>query len=136
MKLSRTVTYAIQATVELGAAGPGAIVPSRKLAEAGRIPDRFLLQILRNLVSHGILQSTRGVVGGYALARGLDRISLLDIVEAIEGPVKLELPVSAADQDRRESVALQQALLKVSAAVRRELDEFKLSQLTVDRSPG
>ena len=65
MKLSRTVTYALQATIQLarldGAPTP---IPCSRLAAEGRMPERFLLQVLRNLVTHGILQSTRGVGGG------------------------------------------------------------------------
>jgi Rrf2 family protein len=139
MKLSRTVTYAIQAIVELGSAGVGVVVPSRRLAEAGHIPDRFLLQILRNLVSHGILHSTRGVVGGYTLARNLDQVSLLDIVEAIEGPVRLELSNTSPSAPRPDaeprSCALQDVMHGVSEGVRRELAGLKLSHLLAARQP-
>ena len=69
MKLSRTVTYAIQATLQLAESDSRTPVPCSKLASQGAMPERFLLQILRNLVNHGILQSTRGVDGGYALLR-------------------------------------------------------------------
>lgn len=124
MKLSRTVAYAIQATVQLGAAGMGATVPSRKLAEEGKIPDRFLLQILRGLVAQGLLHSTRGVVGGYSLARKPEDISLLDIIEAIEGPVNFELP-----QGTSGSASLQRALKEVSGGVKRELAQLRLSHL-------
>ena len=51
------------------------------------MPERFLLQILRDLVTHGILHSTRGVEGGYTLDRRPEDVSLLDVIEAIEGPV-------------------------------------------------
>src|SRR6187397_745177 len=86
MKLSRTVSYAVRATLqlaELEAEGP---VPCSRLAADGKMPERFLLQILRNLVTHGILRSTRGVDGGYSLVRPADQISLLEVIEAIEGP--------------------------------------------------
>ena len=124
MKLSRTIAYAIQATVELGTAGQGAVVASRKLAEAGGIPDRFLLHILRGLVAHGILRSTRGVVGGYTLARDLQQISLLDMIEAIDGPVLLELPPDSLQRD-----SMQHALSSASAGIRRELASITLDQL-------
>ena len=55
------------------------------------MPERFLLQILRNLVTHGILRSTRGVDGGYSLVRPADEVSVLDVIEAIEGPMDVEL---------------------------------------------
>jgi hypothetical protein len=54
------------------------------------MPERFLLQILRVLVTHGILRSTRGVDGGYALTKPADQISLLEVIEAIDGPLDSE----------------------------------------------
>ena len=87
MKLSRTLSYAVQATLQLAELNKEGPVPCSRLAGDGKLPERFLLQILRNLVTHGILSSTRGVEGGYALIRPADKISLLEIIEAIEGPV-------------------------------------------------
>lgn len=88
------------------------------------MPDRFLLQILRNLVAHGLLRSTRGVIGGYTLARPAHEISLLDIIEAVEGPVTFELAEPADNQ-----AWLQTAMEQVTINVRRELSRLKLSQL-------
>jgi len=51
------------------------------------MPPRFLHQILRSMVTHGILRSTRGLDGGYSLARPISSVTLLDIVESVEGPV-------------------------------------------------
>ena len=124
MKLSRTVMYALQAACQLGATGQDDPVPSKRLAESGGMPDRFLLQILRNLVAHGLLRSTRGVIGGYTLARSPEEISLLDIIEAVEGPVSFEMAEPAADQG-----CLQQALETVTLNIRRDLGELKLSQI-------
>lgn len=56
------------------------------------MPERFLLQVLRTLVNEGLLKSTRGVDGGYRLAKPASQISLLDIVEAVDGPIQPELP--------------------------------------------
>lgn len=92
------------------------------------MPERFLLQILRNLVNHGILQSTRGVEGGYTLERRPEDISLLQIIEAIEGPLNSNLPISeglpAECQEQ-----LREALKEVTATARRQLDAIKLSSL-------
>ena len=57
------------------------------------MPERFLLQILRSLVTHGILKSTRGVDGGYVLLRDAHEVSLLDVIEAIEGPLTHEVAI-------------------------------------------
>src|ERR671910_748696 len=86
MKLSRTVSYAVQAVLQLAQLDPQTPVPCSRLAAEGKMPERFLLQILRSLVTHGILRSARGVDGGYALVKPADQISLLEVIEAIEGP--------------------------------------------------
>ena len=90
MKLTRTVEYAIQATILLAEDSTSGPVPCSKLARLGKMPERFLLQILRNLVNHGILRSMRGVDGGYILTREPGEISLLEIIEAVDGPVANE----------------------------------------------
>ena len=87
MKLSRTVAYGVQATLQLARSNSSTPVPCSQLAAEGHMPERFLLQILRRLVTHGVLHSTRGVDGGYSLARKPEQITLLEIIEAIDGPL-------------------------------------------------
>ena len=128
MKLSRTVYYAVQATLQLAQSESSAPVPCSKLASKGNMPERFLLQILRNLVTHGILRSTRGVDGGYSLVRSPEDVSLLDVIEAIEGPMDAGPPIgdgAAVDAEGQ----LQKALSQVTANARKELEAIKLSQL-------
>jgi Rrf2 family protein len=128
MKLSRTVEYAIQAVVLLAGYPQGTTVPCSRLAADGQMPERFLLQILRNLVTHGILASTRGVEGGYALERPVDQVSLLDIIEAIDGPLGGE--DREAGENRPETHRrLNNALKEVTQLMRRELSNVKLSSL-------
>lgn len=92
MKISRTVAYAVQALSQIAQDRSGLPIPCSQLASEGHMPERFLLQILRHLVTHGILHSTRGVDGGYSLDRPADEISLLDVIEAIEGPLGVSVP--------------------------------------------
>ena len=93
MRLSRTVSYALQATLHLARSdAAGMPTPCSRLAAEGKMPERFLLQILRTLVKHGILRSTRGVGGGYVLERSPAEISLLEVIEALDGPVASGLP--------------------------------------------
>jgi Rrf2 family protein len=128
MKLSRTVAYAIQAALQLSDADPNKPVPCSQLAANGHMPERFLLQILRNLVTHGILQSTRGVDGGYSLERPPEKTSLLEVIEAIEGPVRLALP-SHEGLPESAYAKLSQALGDVTTSTRRALGDIKLSDL-------
>ncbi|MDP6442861.1 MAG: Rrf2 family transcriptional regulator [Pirellulaceae bacterium] len=126
MKLSRTVGYAVRATLQLARTGSSNPVPCSQLAAEGDMPERFLLQILRNLVTHGILRSSRGVDGGYTLARSPENISLLEIIEAIEGPMA-ETP--AMNPGNPTEARLHDAILQVTETSRRQLEAIKFSQL-------
>jgi Rrf2 family transcriptional regulator, cysteine metabolism repressor len=128
MKLSRTVAYAVRATLQLAQLETAGPIPCSRLANEGKMPERFLLQILRNLVTHGILRSTRGVDGGYSLVRPADQISLLEVIEAIEGPYDstLEMGTGLSEDSQNK---LQTALHDVTTSTRRQLEAIKLSQL-------
>ena len=129
MKLSRTVAYAIQATLQLAQSGSQRPVPCSQLAAEGHMPERFLLQILRHLVTHGILHSTRGVEGGYALERKPDDISLLDVIEAIEGPLISTLPPVDGVTAELFQGRLRDALDDITNNARRQLADIKLAAL-------
>jgi Rrf2 family transcriptional regulator, cysteine metabolism repressor len=132
MKISRTVEYALQATLQLAETGSETPIPCNQLAAKGNMPERFLLQILRDLVTHGILQSTRGVTGGYVLVWQPDEISLLDLIEAIDGPVLTETPLLEGLPP--ESVAqLTAALQQVTVQAREQLRNIKISSLVPPR---
>lgn len=128
MKLSRTVAYAVQATLQLAKNSSAAPIPCSRIASAGNMPERFLLQILRNLVTHGIMRSTRGVEGGYTLTRPADEISLLEVIEAIEGPIQANSQTEHGFHgDEHEK--LRQALEAITETARQQLHEIKLSHL-------
>jgi len=128
MKLSRSVAYALQATLLLAELPSRKPVPCSRLAQSGQLPERFLLQILRSLVTHGILDSSRGVDGGYALRRPINEISLLDLIEAVDGPI---VPNSTTGHGLTLNCQkqLRNALDDLNAVCRRELKAIKISTL-------
>jgi Rrf2 family protein len=93
------------------------------------MPERFLLQILRVLVTHGILKSTRGVDGGYSLTRPPEKISLLEVIEAIDGPMVSEDGSLISDDSANVQENLQTALRQVTQTARQQLEAISLSQL-------
>src|SRR5947207_10183187 len=123
MKLSRTVSYAVRATLQLAQLQAHGPIPCSRLAADGKMPERFLLQILRNLVTHGVLRSTRGVDGGYCLERSPNDTSLLDVIEAVEGPITANVPSERLPLEM--SNRLSQALLQVNEQCRRQLASVK-----------
>lgn len=73
---------------ELARNAPGTLC-ARKLAHLTSIPLPVLSAVLQQLVHHELVISVRGVQGGYRLARSANTISLVDVIEAIEGPARL-----------------------------------------------
>jgi DNA-binding IscR family transcriptional regulator len=78
--------YALQALSELGRSGDGP-VPIGELARRRDIPVQFLEQLFATLRRAGVLKSQRGVKGGYTVARSPAEITVLEIVELLDGPL-------------------------------------------------
>jgi Rrf2 family protein len=78
--------YAVQALAELGLSGGGP-VPIGELARRREIPTQFLEQLFATLRRAGFLRSQRGVKGGYSFAREPETITVLELVELLDGPL-------------------------------------------------
>jgi Rrf2 family protein len=86
VNLSARTEYACLAALDLAARyDSGEPVPVRDIADGHGIPTRFLVQILLQLKSAGLVHSTRGSSGGYQLAKAPESITLLDVVSAVDG---------------------------------------------------
>jgi len=79
--------YTLQALAELGRLGGSGPVPIGELARRRNIPVQFLEQLFATLRRAGILRSQRGVKGGYSFAREPSDITVLEIVELLDGPI-------------------------------------------------
>lgn len=95
MKLSLRGEYALRALIVLGLNYGDSVVRIHSISEQQNIPKRFLEQILNDLKSAGVVESRRGVAGGYRLSKSPDRISLAQVVRHIEGPLA---PVSCVSE--------------------------------------
>src|SRR5260221_6061497 len=95
MKLSLRGEYALRALLVLGLEYSDAVVRIQRISEHQNIPKRFLEQILNDLKSAGIVQSRRGVAGGYRLAKRPEEITLAAVVRHIEGALA---PVSCVNE--------------------------------------
>ena len=84
-RLSKKTMFAIEAVLDVACHVGEHPVRSGDITERQRIPKRYLEQVLQHMVRAGILAGKRGPRGGYRLARAPERISLLDVVQAIEG---------------------------------------------------
>jgi Rrf2 family protein len=136
MKLTRSVSYAVGVLLRIDElAGRGQVTAAR-VARGCRFPPRFLYRVLRRLVASGVLEGTSGPGGGYRLARPAARLSLLDIVESVEGAPKGSVlePVRA---DQRRAIERINRLCQADARrFARELAAIKLADLRGKASTG
>jgi len=91
MEVSRRADYALRAIHNLSGLPKGKLNSINGIAEAECLPREFLAKILQDLTAAGILASFGGVKGGYRLARPAKKVSYLDVIEAVDGPVHLSL---------------------------------------------
>jgi Rrf2 family protein len=133
MKLSRACGYALRALTYLARHGGDDPVVSRQIAEAHGLSEFFLAKALKPLVSARVLRSLRGSRGGVRLARPARDITLLEVVEAVDGPVRGDAPRvgtgGAARLDRR----LQAVCDAVAEGVRRRLRKVTLADLAAGK---
>jgi Rrf2 family protein len=95
MKLTRASSYALHAVAYMaGQKQQDKPVASHHIAQARGIPERFLLKVLKPLVSARVLLSIKGPNGGYRLARKADDITMLEILEAVDGPIRGQAPLT------------------------------------------
>jgi Rrf2 family protein len=91
MQLTRAADYAVRVMTHLVGLPPGSRASRSALAEAAECPEQFLSKVLQSLTRSGLVISHRGNTGGFELPRIHRRASLLQVVEAIEGPLRLNV---------------------------------------------
>ena len=136
MRISAKTDYALRAAIELAALNSDVPVKGEAIATAQDIPLRFLENILGDLRNAGIVESRRGVDGGYLLARPANEIALADVVRAVDGPLAnvagtrpnlLEYEGSAEQ--------LREIWVGVRAALRSVLEETTIADVAAKKLP-
>ncbi|HEX9779529.1 MAG TPA: Rrf2 family transcriptional regulator [Geopsychrobacteraceae bacterium] len=89
MVITRATEYAIRTIIYLAKHPKGEIVLKKDICRTQDVTPAFLTKILQPLIKAGIVSSQRGVGGGFLLNKGAEAITLLDILEAEEGPLSL-----------------------------------------------
>ncbi len=97
LRISRKIDYGLRAMIYLASIAPEAVVPFREIARQMLVPEDFLAKILKTLVDEGLVRSARGPHGGYSLAKPSAEISFLDVIEAVEGPVAINVCLDGED---------------------------------------
>lgn len=89
MQITRQADYALRAMVYLARLSPNQRASTSQIAEEQHIPPSFLAKIIFQLSIAGLIHTSRGARGGVTLARPPEEITVLDVVEAIDGPIAL-----------------------------------------------
>ena len=105
------------------------MVPNAVVCRELGMPERFVLQIMRTLVNAGMLQSSRGVAGGYTLVKPAAKIILLQIVETIDGPLGDKRPVGLTGMTKDSQAKIEKAMAAIEADARRRLAAVTLADL-------
>jgi Rrf2 family protein len=133
MQITRATDYAVRVTIHLATMQSSARIAAPALARAIEASESFVSKVLQQLVQAGLINSQRGMHGGFQLARPAASISLLQVVEAIEGPTQINLCVPLGSNCARKDwcgahpiwVEAQEALVKV-------LDKASIEELARD----
>lgn len=130
MKLSRAGDYVLHALAYLAAQKQDSVVPSHVIAKDEGIPEKFLLKMLNLLVSTQILRSLKGPNGGFRLTQPARAITVLEVVEAIDGPIRGEAPFESTSKEGGVLDAkLAEVCQQVADLVRERLGKVPLSEL-------
>jgi len=129
MKLTRASSYALHAVAFMAAQKQfDKPVASHHIAQARGIPERFLLKVLKPLVSARVLMSIKGPNGGYRLARQPGDITMLEILEAVDGPIRGQAPFSEEGSGSL-NTKLEQICKQSAEQIRKHLEKVKMSDL-------
>lgn len=127
MKLNRQTDYALRAVLYL-ASHPLANIS--EVAEAQFVPQDFLAKIMQKLARAGIVRTHRGIGGGISLARPASEINMLQIVEAMEGPLTINRCFANPGECPREAYcSIHDALAAVQTGLANSLEKIDMARL-------
>jgi Rrf2 family protein len=129
LKLTKKADYGLIALRHL-ASVPGATASTKDIADTYHLPVPLLAKVLQQLTRAGILRSVAGTNGGYKLARDPGRISALEVVRAIDGPVILTHCFTEHGVcDQSDKCTVREPLRRVHEAILELLNRFTISEL-------
>ena len=134
MKLSTNADYAVRAVYELARHEPGEVVPTHVIAVAQDMPESYLTKVVQQLARAGLVRTLRGSHGGVVLARGAAEISVCEVFEAIEGPVRLRRCRQRAMPCGDERCGTHDLWLTIETLLSRELQNVSFAALAADAS--
>lgn len=104
MKLTRGGEYGIRGVLYLAQQEEGKVSMLSAIAKAQDVPPRFLAKIFQALAKGGVVKSHRGAKGGFSLAKPASDITIKDVIEAVEGPIYLNVCLAAPGECSRQAL--------------------------------
>lgn len=137
VRISAKTDYAIRAAAELAATPEGQWVKTESVSNAQDIPLPFLLNILGELRTAGLVRSRRGVDGGYQLARPASEMTVADVIRAVDGPLA-NIAGSRPEEVAYSGAAtsLRDIWIALRATMRQVLERITISDLAAGNLPG
>jgi Rrf2 family protein len=129
MRISRSTCYALIAAGYMAKHHQEGAILALKISKAYNIPLEYLLKILQQLVKAEVLRSKRGPRGGFYLARPPDQITLLDIIEAVDGPMVTSAHLAEQTQDEPFSVKMEDVCKEAAVKAKVVLESTRLSSV-------
>ncbi len=129
MRLNRSTGYGLLAVAYIAQNKDQGLIQSTDVAKKYNIPLEYLFKILQQLVMANVLRSKRGPHGGFTLARPATKITMLDVVEAVEGTFDISLGFEERGPRDKFAAKTEQAYVKAVAQYKVELKKAKLSDL-------
>ncbi|MBW8000718.1 MAG: Rrf2 family transcriptional regulator [Planctomycetes bacterium] len=129
MKISNSTNYALLMAGYLAEHPEQKMIQSEVISEKYDLPHMYLLKILGMLVKANILRSKRGPQGGFSLARPPKKINLLEIIEAVEGPMIGSLDMEVNAKRAKFCKQIEQICEKAAAQARDVLKNTTLADL-------
>jgi Rrf2 family protein len=129
MRISRSTGYALLAVGYITKHQSKKTILSQDISNQYDIPLEYLLKILQQLVRANVLHSKRGPRGGFSLARPANKITMLEIIEAVDGPMIGQLNLSEQASGEKFGVKAEQIYEKAVSQARNILEKAKVSSL-------
>ena len=129
MRISRSIGYALVAAGYVAMHCEEKAVLSSTIAKEYGIPLEYLLKILQQLTKAGVLRSKRGPRGGFTLAKPVEEINLLEIIESVDGPLVLHLHLAELTKDSPFSLKMEDTCRKAAEQTRATYTSAKLADM-------
>jgi Rrf2 family protein len=128
--VSRGADYAIRAMLDMAHQPEDARTVTERIAERQQVPSAFLSKVVAQLTQSGLLRTHRGAAGGVHLARPADEINLRQIVEAVQGPIVLNMCTGPYDGcATAASCPAYEVFQEAQKSLRKELEQATLAEL-------